>query len=144
MSNFWIKYGSIIAPIISVLLAQIIKVIIQFIKIKKFDIKSIAKNGSMPSGHASIATSLLIYLIYMYKHHNIDINLVGISLVLWFITLRDAVGVRKMVGKHSEVLNDLQETDKKLSVNEGHTIPEAIAGIILGILVTIIYILIVK
>lgn len=144
MNSFWIKYGSIIAPIISVTLAQFIKLIVEWIKVKKFDIRVFLKNGSMPSGHASITSSLLVYIIYMYKMNLADINLVGIALVLWMVILRDAVGVRRMVGKHSEVLNDLKHLDKKLSINEGHTILEAVAGTVFGTIITIIYIFIFK
>ena len=72
----------------------------------------------------------------------------GISMVLAFIVMRDAMGMRRQVGEHAKVLNrlfknlsdslnDPELTEKALEELAGHTPLQVFAGMILGILVPV-------
>jgi hypothetical protein len=70
----------------------------------------------------------------------------AIALALAFLIIRDAVGLRQMLGKHGQILNMLvkdlpdYKEDKYPFLEErlGHTYLQAFAGIILGIIIALI------
>lgn len=175
-SYLFVKYAGIIIPTISVLIAQLIKYILAVLKKEAKGYKLLASTGRMPSGHATLTTSILVYTLYKVVVKDSDPAILGVALVLWYVVLRDAIGVRKEVEKQSRILNrfvlneenkeTLKEekllernknkkvkdiakeknknkekiTDEKiLSENQGHTVVEVLAGIILGIVVPLIY-----
>lgn len=142
-----IKYAAIIAPTIAVLIAQILKYIIAAIKGKhKIDYSILAGTGRMPSGHACLTTALLVTYIYKVFIYNESPELLGIALILWYVVLRDAVGVRKEVEKHAKIINkyiidNLEENKKikRLSEDQGHTKLEVLVGVLVGIIIPLIY-----
>lgn len=135
------KYAAIFIPIITVLIAQVIKYIIALLKGNMEGYSVIAGTGRMPSGHSALTTSILVYYIYKAVFKNASFDLVGIALVLWLVVLRDAVGVRKEVERHSKIINENILKKNVLSENQGHTILEVFVGGIIGIIVPIIYII---
>lgn len=173
--NFiFVNYASIIIPTISVLIAQVIKYILAVLKKETEGYSILTGTGRMPSGHATLTTSILVFSIYKVVIENSDPTILGVALVLWYVVLRDAVGVRKQVEKQSKIINrfvlnkenkekltkeeilsrkkikndkkrnkeeikEKQEEEKILSENQGHTVVEVLAGIILGIIVPLIY-----
>lgn len=169
--NFiFVNYASILIPTISVVIAQIIKYILAVLKNDTKGYSILAGTGRMPSGHATLTTSILVFSIYKVLIENSDPTILGVALVLWYVVLRDAVGVRKQVEKQSKIINrfvlnkenkeklteeeilskkksknkekenkENQEDEKILSENQGHTVVEVLAGIILGIIVPLIY-----
>lgn len=127
-----LKY--IIIPIISGILSQIIKTIIELIKTKKININRLINGmGGMPSTHCSIVSSLttLIYLNYTYAS-----PLFSISLIFSLIIIYDSMGIRYESSCHAKVLNDLLGT--KLKEPLGHKPTEVLLGVSLGIILTII------
>ena len=79
----------------------------------------------MPSGHTASFTGLTVFLMCKF----------GIFSAI--IVVYDAVNVRYAVGEQGKVLNvmimDRKYKKKKVKVVEGHTVPQAIVGAILGI-----------
>ena len=79
--------------------------------------------------------------------HGFDSALFAIAMILTFVVMYDASGVRRSAGQQAAILNKLVDdwgngkfanTDKKLKELLGHTPLEVIAGAILGILIAII------
>lgn len=126
------------------LAAQVIKVILVFITSRKLDFKRMVGSGGMPSSHSSITTALTMSIGFVY---GFDSGLFAVAMVLTFVVLYDASGVRRSAGQQAAILNQLVDdwgrgkfmnTDKKLKELLGHTPLEVIAGAILGVLIAVI------
>lgn len=135
------EYKFIIIPIIVVVITQVVKMIIETIKNKKFDIKRLFNgSGGMPSSHSSLVTSLLTLIALNYGFKSVYF---AICLIFSMIVLYDAMGIRYETGKQAEVLNmitqkiDIREI-KSLKEKVGHKPIEVLGGIITGILLAMI------
>jgi uncharacterized protein len=100
--------------------------------------------GGLPSSHSSLitATTLSIGL-----YHGFSNPLFGLAMAISMIVIYDATGVRRQAGLHARVINEIMQEifagrpvpEKKLREVLGHTPVEAIAGILLGILIALSY-----
>jgi acid phosphatase family membrane protein YuiD len=125
---------------ISFIITGILKIIFHFISEKKFDLKVMFKTGGMPSSHTAfvVSSSSAIYLLEGIS------NLFILSLVLTFIVVVDAVGLRRAVGKQAAIINNIIDEfmkSKKIKPERlyellGHTPLQALIGFIIGIIVT--------
>ena len=139
-------HPTFLSCIFSWLGAQFLKTLIQLIygRIKTF--KDLVANmfwrtGGMPSSHSAIVTALCTSI---GLRDGVDSSAFMISLLLSFITMRDAVGVRRSSGIQSQKLNELgRELQEKKCISEyksikevnGHTPIQVIMGALLGVLI---------
>lgn len=124
-------------PLISAMAAMSVS---QCIKLTIFMIKkdtnvsydSLLTAGGMPSSHSALITSVSCAIGLTKGIHSTDFFL---SLILALIVIYDARGIRHSVGRHATVLNTLVIPTGQPRLNEriGHTIPEVIGGIIIGL-----------
>ena len=134
-----LSWKYIIIPFCAAILSQIIKVIIEYIKNRKISInRFIDGMGGMPSTHSALVSSLstIIYLNYSAS------PLFAITLIFSLIVIYDSMGVRYESGKQAEILNEM--TGSNLEEKIGHKPIEALMGVILGIVFTIISNIILK
>ncbi len=125
------------------IIAQTLKVIIGFIREKRFNFRWFVGTGGMPSSHAAGVSSLATSVGMTY---GFDSPIFAITLVFTFIVLFDAQGVRRSTGSQAEILNKMLEDIywKKRMDNErlkeliGHTPIEVLVGIVLGILTSLV------
>ncbi len=102
-------------------------------------------SGGMPSSHSAFVTCLTTTI---GLRHGLQSDIFAITAVFALITIYDAGGVRRAVGKQANVLNrilrelDLSrlEENKDLIKEElkeliGHTPFEILAGILLGLII---------
>lgn len=133
----------IIVTMVSWLLAQSMKLIIDKIKHRKIDFTRIVGAGGMPSSHSAFVTSLATSIGYQA-----GLNSTEFALAFSFaaVVMYDAAGVRRSAGKQARVLNKIvqdlyskEHTVKKERLKEliGHSPVEVFAGAVLGILVAI-------
>lgn len=128
------KYIFIIIPIIVIIICQIIKTIIESIKIKKFDIGRLFNGmGGMPSTHSALVSSITTLVCL---HYGVDSVLFAICLFFSVITIYDSMGIRYESELQAKVINKFAKT--KLREKLGHKPVEAFAGVLFGIIVTII------
>ena len=136
------EYKYLLIPLISVIIAQVIKAIIETISTKKFSLERLFSGaGGMPSSHTVIVTSLttLIYLNY-----GASSALFAISLIFSLIVMYDAMGIRYETGKQAKVINELAKKanlkDSFVALKEkiGHKPIEVLVGAIAGIILTCI------
>ncbi len=125
-------------PILVSFLTQFVKIFINlFYYQKNFKLKQLIEYGGMPSGHSAGIISLC-YLIY--KLYGINSGYFIISVTIGFFILRDALGLRNIIGLHADFLNKINKKlntkHKKLKTNIGHNILQIIVGGILGIIFT--------
>lgn len=138
-----------IVCLIAWFIAQVIKVIINFCKYiidkkkgrkaKKVTLETLFKLGGMPSSHTAtvIALSACVGL-----HSGFHSDVFAACGVFAFITMFDAFKVRLPVSRLTDAFNRIQakvcnDETKDVKKVEGHTIPEIIGGIIVGISVAL-------
>ncbi|MGI6758374.1 MAG: divergent PAP2 family protein [Bacilli bacterium] len=126
----------VLSTLISLIIAQGIKFLIGTIKAGKAEYRLIYSNGSMPSSHSSILSTLIVMVGHF---EGIDSIIWGITLVFSLLIIGDAMGIRTQSGKQAKVLNQLVG-EKRLREQVGHKPTEVIGGIILGIIVALLYI----
>ena len=135
------EYKYIIIPIISVIIAQILKTIIETIIYKRFDITRLFNgSGGMPSSHSTLVVSLVTLIGLNYGTQSIYF---AISLILSLIVLYDAMGIRYESGKQAEVLNKITKKIKikditSLKEKIGHKPIEVLGGIIMGFIMAVL------
>ncbi|MDD2434970.1 MAG: divergent PAP2 family protein [Bacilli bacterium] len=136
----------LIVPFSSLILAQLIKFMIESIQYKKFNWGRLLNgNGGMPSTHSSFCMALTIYI---GLNEGITSPLFAIGLIFSFIVSYDAMGSRRETEKQAVAINKIvDELDdynpglsmKKLKEHIGHEPLEVIMGILLGIIVALIW-----
>ena len=125
--------------------AQVLKVIINGVVYKKWDIERLFGDGGMPSGHSATVSSLACITGLVYGTGSFEF---GFTLILAIIVCHDAAGVRLETGKQARILNEMMRTlniifshevaEVKLKEMVGHTHAQVFAGAALGVLDAII------
>ncbi len=123
-------------------IAQVIKIVIEFMKVKKVNLGLIMSSGGMPSSHTSFVTSLATSVGISEGFNS---TIFAMSFVLAGVVMYDATNVRLEAGKQAKVINDLLDNlkdhevklEEKLEELLGHTPIQVFAGLILGTTVSI-------
>ncbi len=129
-------------PLLTSMIAQILKSLINFALIGKYSTERLFGDGGMPSAHSATVCSLVVAVGRLEGTHS---ALFALALVFATVTMHDAMGVRRETGEQAKILNKLINTwmehgshnvpllaDKKLKEMVGHTPIEVISGAILG------------
>ncbi len=132
-----------IAVVFSWILAQTIKVTREVIRKKRFNLKWLLDTGGMPSAHSAGVVSVATAVGLFYGFMSI-IFLIALSFAV--VTMFDAAGVRRAVGRQAVVLNKMtNELYERGQIGEtrvkellGHTPVEVFAGAFLGIVITLL------
>ena len=130
-------------PLLLWFFIQLFKVIYDLITTKKFNFKRILGAGGMPSSHSAVVVGLATLI---GKGEGVDSPIFALSMVLAFVVMYDAAGVRRAAGKQAELLNKLIETpglsgmqvSEKLVEVLGHTPFQVLVGALIGFVVGII------
>lgn len=136
------NYKLILVPFLALIIAQVIKVIIDSVK-GKYSWRNFNNYGGMPSSHSAMVAALATI---MGTSFGFTSGYFAIALCFAFLTIRDAVGLRYQLGFHGKILNKLikdlpdNKEDKYPYLQErlGHTYMQALAGIIIGIIIALI------
>ena len=131
---------ALIAGLIAWLLAQVIKVPLDFFRTGRWNWALLLTTGGMPSSHSALmtGTTLAIGLYYGLDHPAFAL---GIAITM--IVTYDAAGVRQQAGIHAKRINVLFDellhghpiSEKDLREVLGHTPLEVVGGILLGLIV---------
>lgn len=124
---------------ISWFVAQLIKVFLTLLIEGTLKLERLHGSGGMPSAHTAtiVSASTAIGLLEGFAS-----PVYGFSLIMAFIVMYDASGVRRSVGKQAKLLNnmiqDLQNHkflgEERLKELIGHKPTEVAAGAILGVI----------
>jgi acid phosphatase family membrane protein YuiD len=125
--------------------AQVLKTIIYAVIHKKIDWLRLLGGGGMPSSHSATVTAIAATCAIYYGLASFEF---GVTVILAFIVMHDAMGVRLETGKQTKVINQLIEfidsmgsdltPEEKLKEFVGHTPPQVFGGILLGLTVTFV------
>ena len=129
--------------------AQFLKILIEIfsfnIKKTPFNTKDFLKKtffetGGMPSSHSATISAMSISIAFS---NGIRSPIFALSLVLVFIVVRDATGVRLSSGRQGQLLNQIidqfysEKGIKKIKEVRGHTPMECFIGLIIGVLIAL-------
>ena len=131
------------AGLIAWLTAQVIKVAMNTVRTHSFDFRFLYSPGGMPSSHTAaacaVATSVGI-------RDGLGSTLFAVTMLVAFVIMYDAQGVRRAAGQQARILNQIIEALRtqhrlpphKLAELLGHTELEVVAGLLLGITVALL------
>lgn len=141
-------------PILTVALlawfvAQVLKTLINFILLGKFQLERIWGDGGMPSAHSATVCAMVIATA---RSEGFGSAIFAVAAVVAIITMHDAMGVRRETGEQAKVLNKMIEqwidvTEKNapflqnmhLKEMVGHTPLQVLAGFVVGCVVGALY-----
>ena len=142
--SFFEEYKYIIVPFFVWFGIQLFKFIYDLVKSKKFNFKRLMGAGGMPSSHSAVVAGLATLI---GKYEGLNSAVFAVSLIMAFVVMYDACGVRRAAGKQAKLLNKLIETpglsgvqvSEKLVEVLGHTPFQVFVGAIIGIIVGCIF-----
>ncbi|MBR6729310.1 MAG: divergent PAP2 family protein [Clostridia bacterium] len=134
----------LVAAVLGWFIAQVLKVVIVRIREKRFDISRMIGSGGMPSSHSAFVVALTTAVAW---ECGLSSPLFAICVVVSFVVMYDASGVRRETGRQAEILNDIienfgtstpEQKGKQLKELIGHSPIEVTAGAVLGVLIGIL------
>ena len=141
-------------PILTVALlawfvAQVLKTLLNFILLGKFQLERMWGDGGMPSAHSATVCAMVIATA---RSEGFGSAIFAVAAVVAIITMHDAMGVRRETGEQAKVLNKMIEqwidvTEKNapflqnmhLKEMVGHTPLQVLAGFVVGCVVGALY-----
>lgn len=129
----------LIAAVSAWLLAQIIKVPLNYFFTREVDWSLLLSAGGMPSSHSTLVSSLAWTLGLQYGFNS---SVFAVAFITGAIVIYDATGVRRAAGEHARVINrmiaDLVEghplKEEELKELLGHTPRQVFVGVIFGVI----------
>lgn len=142
MNNSILNNLLLVSVFIGWFAAQIIKTALDCIANKSFNKERLLGSGGMPSSHSAAVSAFATTAGLTYGVESFEF---AFAVILACIVMYDACGIRRAVGEHARLLNDLSGAlnnvlsgdipfDDKLKVLIGHTPLQVFAGLILGLL----------
>ena len=135
--------------LLSWFVAQVLKTIINFVLLGKFQLERMWGDGGMPSAHSATVCAMVIATA---RSEGINSAIFAVASVVAIITMHDAMGVRRETGEQAKVLNRMLEqwievTEKNspflqnmhLKEMVGHTPLQVVAGFLVGLVVGLLY-----
>lgn len=125
----------LIVPLVGWLLAQTIKYALQLRK-DGFQIRDLYTSGGFPSSHT---TSTVALACYIGATDGWTSHIFALAAIFAAIVMYDSFGVRRAVGQHSKILQELVQKEKvgvrqaNGRTSRGHTPMEVLGGFMLGI-----------
>ena len=130
----------LIAGLVAWMLAQVIKLPLDYLRTRRWNWALMFTTGGMPSSHSALMTGTVL-AIGLYDGFDNPIFALGVAITM--VVVYDAAGVRRQAGIHAQRINVLFDellhghpvSDKDLREVLGHTPLEVIGGILLGLIV---------
>ena len=129
-----------VAVFLSWFIAQIFKVVRGILTHGRFNFRWLFDTGGLPSSHSATVGCLATIVGLYYGFRSVPFL---ITLVFTIITMFDAAGVRRSVGRQASILNKMvddlyqkgQVPERRLKELLGHTPFEVFAGAFLGVVI---------
>lgn len=141
MVRFGMLTGNVIidCALLAWFLAQLIKVILELVLLRRFDVKRFVSSGGMPSSHSALVVAAATAIGRFY---GFDGPAFALAAVLSAVVMYDACNVRRSAGDTARLVNQLLEHVEKLTAEDfaddlkiimGHTPLQVAAGALLGL-----------
>ncbi|MGI6265237.1 MAG: divergent PAP2 family protein [Acutalibacteraceae bacterium] len=126
--------------------AQMAKVALEWLLHRRFSVERLWGAGGMPSAHSAMVCALTVSLA---RFDGVSSPVFALAVIFAFVTIYDAMGVRREAGEHAKLLNKYfnrphddengdETEDVELKEFIGHTPLEVLGGVLLGILVGVL------
>ena len=130
----------LIAALVAWGLAQIIKVPLEYLRLKTWDWALFLRAGGMPSSHSALVAACAHSTGLFY---GFDTPVFALAGVVAMVVIYDATGIRRQAGKHAEIINTIMRDlthghplrEEQLREVLGHTPVEALGGTIFGLVI---------
>lgn len=133
----------LLAAVIAWSIAQVLKVLIEFLLLKTWNWALLFQAGGMPSSHSAMVSAAALSIgLYM----GFDLPVFAVASILAMIVIYDATGIRREAGRQAVLINTIIEEiakgklsqHKRLKEVLGHTPGEAVMGTLLGLGISLI------
>ncbi|AFY65835.1 divergent PAP2 family protein [Geitlerinema sp. PCC 7407] len=130
---------TLLVALLACLIAQVLKVIVEFARHGKVNLRALVETGGMPSAHSALVTALATGVGLSVGWAS---NEFAVALIFAIIVMYDAAGVRQAAGKQAKILNQIidevfrdeyQFNEDRLKELLGHTPVQVIIGSMLGV-----------
>ena len=127
--------------LIAWLLAQVIKVLLELLVNRTFDVRRFVSSGGMPSSHSAFVCACAASMGYMYGWASPTFT---VAAVVAIVVMYDASNVRRAAGEQAKILNYIMDHwtemkpalfGKELKEFLGHTPFQVLMGGLLGVVV---------
>jgi hypothetical protein len=133
----------LVAGVLAWFIGQFLKFPLEYILNKQWKWGVLISAGGMPSSHSALVTAVSLSI---GLQEGFSSPLFALAAALAMIVVYDATGVRRQAGIHAQRINALMKTfleshqvpEKELKEVLGHTPVEVIAGVLLGILISLL------
>lgn len=131
-------YKYALVPMIAWFAAGTLKFIVNYIRFSKEAVNLIG-NGGFPSTHTTVISST-VFLIGLGE--GFASPMFGLGVAVMMITIIDAMGIRRAVGKQATAINRYLVSEKSeqpiLRERQGHKPVEVLGGLVLGFLLAFV------
>lgn len=130
----------LVAPTAGWIVAQAVKYIIDLRK-DGLQLKDFYASGGFPSSHTASTVALATYFGVINGWTS---DIFGLSAMLAAIVMYDSLGVRRVVGDHTNLLLEISQKTKltnrlrSVKTGRGHTPLEVLGGLVLGVVIGLI------
>ncbi|MBD5151662.1 MAG: divergent PAP2 family protein [Oscillibacter sp.] len=120
-------------------LAQLIKVILDLVILRKWDVKRFVSSGGMPSSHSALVVAATTAIGKLYGIQSPDFAL---AVIVSAVVMYDACNVRRSAGDTAKLVNQILAHVEKLTAEDfaddlrevmGHTPLQVLMGALLGL-----------
>ena len=120
-------------------LAQLAKVILEAVLLRKLDLRLFVSSGGMPSSHSALVVSATVAI---WKHCGFSGPAFALAVVLSAVVMYDACNVRRSAGDTARLVNQILAHVEKLTAEDfaddlrevmGHTPLQVLMGALLGL-----------
>ena len=124
--------------LLSWFLAQLIKVVLELILLRKWEPRKFVSSGGMPSSHSALVVACTTAIGKLY---GIQGPLFAVSAILAVIVMYDACNVRRSAGDTAKLVNQILAHVEQLTAEDfaedlkevmGHTPLQVLMGALLG------------
>jgi uncharacterized protein len=132
----------LVVSLIACLSAQVLKLPIELVKNRKFNLRNLVTTGGMPSAHSAFVGALAGGVGQTLGWESPEF---AIAAIFAIIVMYDAAGVRQAAGKQARILNQIIDEffEEDHNLNEarlkellGHTPFQVVVGLGLGITIS--------
>lgn len=132
------------ACLIASVMAQLLKLPLEYLRTKRWDWSLIFGTGGMPSSHSAVVTAAAVSVGH---YVGFDTPLFGLAFAIASVVVYDATNIRRQAGFHAQQINRIvlevfqgkvkpAEELEELREVLGHSWAETLGGILLGVLVS--------
>lgn len=134
----------LVVALCACLVAQVLKVPIELIKNRKFNLRYLVTTGGMPSAHSAFVGALAAGVGQTVGWDSPEF---AIALIFAIIVMYDAAGVRQAAGKQARILNQIIDeffaedhhfNEDRLKELLGHTPFQVLVGLGLGVSISLL------